>query len=74
MSKSERSRTAASVPGTPTRSVKLARLTDAEREVYVSCEEEGLRPAELAQYTEWSESTVRTLLARGRRKVGESDT
>jgi len=51
---------------------RLSRLSDAERDVYESVELEGLRASELARYTEWSESTVRTLLSRARQKVGES--
>jgi len=50
---------------------RLNRLSDAEREVYESVEFEGLRPADLAPYTDWSESTIRTLLSRARQKVGE---
>lgn len=69
---STQDRSAPAIPGVPKENVRLSRLTDAEREVYVSCEKEGLRPADLARHVEWSESTIRTYLSRARQKVGES--
>jgi len=43
-------------------------LSDAEREVYESCEKNGLRPSELAKYSDRDASSIRTLLRRARRK------
>lgn len=48
----------------------LGGLTEREREVWVSCEVEGLRPVDLAPYLDVSASTVRTLLSRAREKRG----
>lgn len=50
---------------------RLAELSDAEREVFISIDENGLRASELAKYTSWSESTIRTLLSRARSKLPE---
>lgn len=50
----------------------LIGLTEREREVYVSCDLEGLRPADVAPVLDVSPSTVRTLLSRARQKRGES--
>lgn len=49
----------------------LSRLSAAEAYVYRSVEYEGLRPATLADYEDWSASTIRTLLRRARKKLGE---
>lgn len=51
----------------------LTGLSEAEREVFVSIDLEGLSPAELANYAPWNASTIRTLLSRARRKRAEDD-
>ncbi|DAC85287.1 hypothetical protein QIT48_gp09 [Haloterrigena jeotgali icosahedral virus 1] len=51
----------------------LTGLTDAEREVFVSVDLEGLSPSELASFTKWEASTIRTILSRARRKRAEDD-
>lgn len=51
----------------------LAGLTEAEREVFVSVDLEGLSPSELASFTDWDASTIRTILSRARRKRAEDD-
>lgn len=47
----------------------LSRLSEAETQVYRACELDGLRPAELADATDRTPSTVRTILSRARRKM-----
>jgi DNA-directed RNA polymerase specialized sigma24 family protein len=49
----------------------LSGLTDAEKKVWLSCEQGGLRPSELAESTKWTASTIRTILSRARRKRAE---
>ena len=53
----------------PWQRASRADLSEAEREVWIAAETEGLRPCEIAEETGRSPSTVRTLLQRARRKV-----
>lgn len=50
---------------------RLSHLSDAEAEVYRYVEDGGARPVEVAGWTDREPTTVRTLLHRARRKLGE---
>mgnify|MGYP006308609373 CR=1 FL=1 len=49
----------------------LTGLSEAEKEVFVSCEIHGLRPSEVARSSGWSAATVRSLRSRAKEKRGE---
>lgn len=50
---------------------RLSCLSQAEAEVYRYVEDGGARPVDVAEWTDRQPTTVRTLLHRARRKLGE---